>query len=163
MTRTACTIVLLVVAPALCAAKPALKVEPAYPTVGRPATVTLTGVAEAPKGLRLKVTYRPASQTEETDDMGELGATGVRWTPTSPGVTKIAAVAPGVQSGGAGGGSKKVKPVATVTISTRYASAPVSGILVMLIAGLLLFGGAAWSMRVAMRGPNTERPMPYDT
>jgi hypothetical protein len=138
--------------PALCAAKPALKVDPSYPTVGQPATVTLTGVAEAQKGLTIKVTYRPASQTAKTDDVGEPDARGaVKWTPRSPGVTRIAAVVTG-----------KKKPVATVTVSTRFASAPITGILVMLIAGLVLFGCAGWSIRVAMR-KGTDRPMPMDT
>lgn len=141
--RATSTIVLAVVlglaGTAWSGAKPTLEVVPAYPRVGEPATVTLKGAEGS--NVRLQVTYRPGSQTEVTEQLGAFKTGTARWMPGSPGVTRLTALVAGQK-----------KPLASVTVSTRFPSAPLAGITVMVVAALVLFGGVVLSMRAALRG-----------
>ena len=41
-------------------------------------------------------------------------------------------------------------------LSVRFAELPTAGLLVLIVAGLILFGGAAWAMRMLLsEGPAT--------
>ena len=97
------------------------------PVVGRPMMLTFDAPVDT-----LKVTYRPNSVAAFTDEIVLGGATETEFTPAHPGIIQVAA-----------GDEKK-------SLSVRFVSPPISGILVMLLAGIVLFGGAALSMRMLL-------------
>ena len=118
---------------AVLAAAPALaqiSTEPAAPVRGEPVTVTLAEPAD-----ELLVTYRPSSgiAVEETVPVSGGRAT---WTPNRAGVVLLA-TADG----------------ATRNVSVRFDRTPVSGLLILIVAGLVLFGGASFAMRALLSGP----------
>lgn len=121
-------------------AAPSIAVEPPYPVLGQPAVVTL---AEAPEGeWRLVATYRPNSLITRDEPVGAPGPDGrIEWTPTAPGITQLAFVS----------GEKGAKPAASRNVAVRFTGLPLTGLLVFLFAGTLLFGGAAYSIRLVMR------------
>ncbi|MCZ7583031.1 MAG: hypothetical protein M5R36_06680 [Deltaproteobacteria bacterium] len=89
--------------------------------------------------LELRVTYRPNSQTAETVTVGAFSAAGtVAWTPQYAGITQLDAVP----------AAPDAKPVATKNVATRFDGFPLRGMIVMLLAGVILFGGMAWSIYV---------------
>ena len=111
-----------------------------FPVRGTPVEVRLSGPAGG-ESYTLTVTYRPNSETAMTEEIGTFSPDGrVLWTPLDAGITSL----------GVAGGDGAV--VATKNVAVRFDSVPVSGILVFLFAGLLLFGGATVSMRRALEG-----------
>lgn len=133
--------VFLVPADTLVADEPAppprgLVVEPEQPTAGVPARVTF----DAPIDVLL-VTYRPGSAPlARTDTLRAGGATSVEVTFEQAGVARIALP---------GGPSRNV--------SVRFARAPLGGIAVLVVAGLILFGGAAFAMAKMLESPPPGR------
>ncbi|MEL6616473.1 MAG: hypothetical protein AAFQ43_12095 [Bacteroidota bacterium] len=111
------------------------------PVVGQPLTLTFGEPADT-----LTVTYRPGS-VASTDDVIVLGGvTSTEWTPEAAGVVQVAV------------------GEASQSLSVRYENAPASGLLVMVLAGLVLFGGAAFAMRSMMGGSTSEgHTFPMDT
>jgi hypothetical protein len=98
---------------------------------------------EGIKGSTLKVVYRPNSETSVEQDAGPFLSDGsIVWTPEHPGIASLVVL----NAQGEAIGSKDV--------AIRFSGIPAFGILVMLFAGLLLFGGAGWSLVLALR------PMP---
>jgi len=105
--------------------------------VSEPVTVTLAAPAEA-----LTVTYRPNSSIETVETIPARGEQTVSWTPAQAGVVALSA---------GGSGSRNV--------SVRYQRVPAGGIVVLLIAGCLLFGGAIFAFRKLFQdGPPPSRP-----
>jgi hypothetical protein len=85
----------------------------------------------------LLVTYRAGSDLlAETDTLTATGG-AVTWTPRQAGVVALT-----VPSEGA----------ATQNVSVRFRSTPASGIGVLLAAGFILFGGAAFAFRKLFEG-----------
>ena len=120
---------LFAAAPALAGAK--LTVTPAHPTVGHAATVQLEedGTALDPAACTLVPTYRPNSATRKAGKALSFDASGrLDFTPTAPGIVSLAATC-------------GEKPVASVNVAVRFADVPRAGLAVMLVAGLVLFGG----------------------
>lgn len=99
--------------------------SPETPVVGEPLTVTLPEAADA-----LTVTYRPNSTIPHAEVIPTNGRTTVSWTPTNAGVVALSV------------------GTASMNTSVRYQSAPLSGIFVLLAAGLILFGGAIFAFRL---------------
>ncbi|MBN2490053.1 MAG: hypothetical protein JXQ29_04305 [Planctomycetes bacterium] len=121
-------------------ADPVLTLAAAFPVVGSQQVVRLEGAAE-PGALRLKVVYRPNSATVREVVVGGFDAAGtIRWHPEAPGITLLIAETAGGES------------VCQKRVAVCFASTPVSGIIVMVLAGLLLFGGASISLVLALRG-----------
>ena len=123
----------LLVLLAVLAAVPALaqiSTEPAAPVRGEPVTVTLGAPAD-----ELLVTYRPNSgiAVEETVPVSGTRAT---WTPSRAGVVSLA-----------------TPDGTSQNVSVRFDETPVSGLLILIVAGLVLFGGAAFAMRALLSGP----------
>jgi hypothetical protein len=113
----------------------------AYPVLGESMTVMLDGVHD-PSGASLWVVYRPNSQTVDADTkpIGYFSDEGkITWTPRAPGIATIT-----VRD------SESVE-IATLNVAICFSSTPASGILVMVLAGLLLFGGAILSLRLALK------------
>lgn len=125
----------------------------AYPLRGEPARVTVTGEDGRPlAGAVVEVVYRPNSQTSHTDLLPPTGADGtVVWTPTDAGIVALTA-----HQGSADG------PVlASLHVAVRYGGFPASGIAVMSVAGLILFGGAAYGF-AKLLGPDGGRLPPAE-
>lgn len=135
-----------------------------FPLRGEEVIVTVTDdrnfAERALKEVKLEestvtATYRPSSETAATEDLGTLDASGqVAWTPTDAGIVTLA-VHP------AEGEGEPDATLATTDLSVRYGGFPPAGLLIMVIAGLLLFGGAAVGMALLLRDPlhaPTEEP-----
>ena len=113
--------------------------EDAYPILGEKTKVTLEG-GELPDKATLTVTYRPNSATSHETTVGTFNAGhSIVWKPESPGITTLIVK-------DAGG-----KKLASKNVAVCFPSAPASGIAIMLLAGTVLFGGAAYSLRNALR------------
>jgi hypothetical protein len=92
--------------------------------VGTPVTVTLPAGADT-----LLVTYRPNSAIATTDAIPATGGQ-VAWTPADAGVVALAVP----------GGARE-------TVSVRFQDTPAAGMLVLVLAGTILFGGAIFAFR----------------
>ncbi len=113
---------------------PAITVEHKFPTVGKTTTITLTTPADA-----ITITYRPDAPTvEKHETLPTNGANEIQWQPLYAGVVKIQAGA------------------ASKDISVQFDGLPISGILMMLIAALILFGGAGRFLYLLMSTPPEE-------
>ncbi len=84
------------------------------------------------------INYRPNSQVTKTKYLIGNKSTSFDWTPERAGVVAIQA---GNQS---------------TTVSVRFPGASKSGIAIMLLAAVLLFGGATFAFRLLMRGKSVE-------
>ena len=115
-----------------------LKTTETYPTVDAACEVSLEG-HDAPHTVELTVVYRPNSATTVEAVIGTFSADGtLSWTPDQPGITTLVAAGP------------DGKKVASRAVATRFSDTPIAGVVVMLLAGLLLFGGAGYSLRRAL-------------
>jgi hypothetical protein len=122
-----------------------------------PAAAQITASTEAPvRGEPIQltfdapvdtftVTYRPGAVTATSESIATGGLTTVTWTPERAGVVQI----------GADG--------ATQNLSVRFTRAPIPGLLVMLVAGLVLFGGAAGAMSLMLRGDSLPDEPRFDS
>lgn len=112
-----------------------IRVDQLHPTVGAKATITVTGVDGLPvDGAVVHVVYLPNSKVERQVEVGTTGADGrLEWAPEAAGVVRLVA-------GEAG----------SVTAAVRFDGVPASGLLVLVLAGALLFGGVAFAFRRLM-------------
>lgn len=109
------------------------------PIRGQKIVVRLTGV-EDPSQWQLTMTYRPNSATEKTTPPTSFGADGLlRLTPQSSGIVALTAKGPGE------------KDKISFNIAVRFPSPPISGIIILLFAGTILFGGAGYSLLRAIK------------
>jgi hypothetical protein len=123
--------------------------ERAYPLRGEPARVTVRGDDGAPlAGAVVETLYRPNSQTTHAAWLAPTDAAGTTtWTPEDAGIVALIA-----HQGAADG------PVlASLDVTVRFGGFPASGLAVMIVAGLILFGGAAVGF-VRLLGPGGEPP-----
>lgn len=110
------------------------------PEEGKPMTVSLTGAEAA--GASLAVLYRPNSATEKYDEAGPFvldEAGRVEWTPRFPGIATLTVT------------DSQAQVLAAKDVAIRFSAVPVAGITVMILAGILLFGGAGYSLVLALR------------
>lgn len=108
------------------AAQEIVSVSPEIPVRDEPVRVTFSAAVDT-----ATVTYRPGAITASTETYTP-GASTFEFTPTRAGVVSVAAAG------------------ASQNLSVRFQSAPASGILVMLFAGLILFGGAGIALRALL-------------
>lgn len=120
-----------------------ISVLPERLVVGDQATLTFDAPVES-----VITTYRPNSAIPVVDTLVVGGFTSVRWTPERAGVVRVAVP---------GGASRN--------LSVRFAALPLAGLFVLIAAGLILFGGAAWAMRKLLSDgpPRTLPEMRPDT
>jgi hypothetical protein len=120
-----------------------IDVLPRVLVVGDKATLTFDAPVQS-----LVLTYRPNSAIPLVDTVAVGGFTSIRWTPEQAGVVRVAVP---------GGPSRN--------LSVRFAALPVAGIVVLILAGLILFGGAAWAMTKLLSGgmPHTLPEVRPDT
>lgn len=116
-----------------------LVLEKDFATVGEP--IAITYEAENSKELLLQVTYRPNSETEKREKPRSFEEGGrLMWTPTEPGLATLTVMNKGGES------------LASLEIGVCFSETPAWGIIVMVLAGLLLFGGAGFSLVIALKG-----------
>lgn len=131
-------LLLLLAAPL--AAQDVVSITPEQPTRGEPVTVTFSAPVDS-----VTVTYRPGAITAHRE-MFAPGSAAFEFTPSRAGVVSVAA----------GDASR--------SLSVRFRGTPVSGLLVMVLAGLVLFGGAAVSLRALLAdGHEIDPTMRPDT
>lgn len=120
------------------------------PLRGEPVAVTVRDAGGVPiAGARLEAHYRPNSQTAFREPLPPTDAAGrTEWTPRDAGIVTVEMLDP------AGGPA-----TASVNTAVRFGRFPLRGIVVMALAGLLLFGGAGFGMRMLLaEGPPTVEP-----
>ena len=150
MKKMVFTAVLLVAMVAPCSAVE-LVFEDDFPIVGRSETVTVKGAA-TDVSLLLWVIYSPNSETSTEEEIGVVPTTGkVTWTPSRSG---IATVSVRSDDGGA---------VASENVAILFSKTPMAGLMVMIFAGILLFGGAGITMRLVLSSGVPEQPRRIDT
>lgn len=120
-----------------------------FPTVGRSTLIHVrNSLGRSVEGALISITYRPESQVEKTVSLGATNNAGiVRWTPGDAGVVTISAAWTEADS---------TAGAATSNISVKFASAPASGIAIMILAGLLLLGGSIIRFARLLREPGDE-------
>lgn len=122
------------------AAQDIVDVAPDAPVRGEPVRVTFSAPADT-----VRITYRPGAITASSETFTPRSAT-FEFVPARAGVVAVAA----------GGTSQN--------LSVRFQRAPGAGIVVMVLAGLILFGGAIVSLRVLMSGdPEVDPALRPDT
>ena len=104
-----------------------VSITPEQPRRGEPVTVTFSAPADS-----VVVTYRPGAVTA-TSETFTPGAAAFEFLPKRAGVVSVAA---------AGGDGQ--------SLSVRFRGAPLSGVIVMVLAGLILFGGAGLALRALL-------------
>ncbi|MCA8972879.1 MAG: hypothetical protein KDC95_24050 [Planctomycetes bacterium] len=106
-----------------------------FPVVGTEVRVSLEGAGDASS---LVVLYRPNSKTsvEQSVAISDGRAT---WIPTSPGLASLDLL------------DHDKTSLAKRTVSIRFAETSYVGLAVMILAAVLLFGGAAISIRALLR------------
>jgi hypothetical protein len=105
-----------------------------YPLIGEEVVITVSN-----DELELLVTYRPNSAISQMDTLKRESPTAeFYWDPVSAGVVNLSS----------GDISKNV--------SVRFEKVSTGGILVMLIAGIILLGGATFSLIAMMRKKSIE-------
>jgi len=87
---------------------------------------------------KFRVVYRPNTKIEETVELGTAADKRYRFTPKVAGLLNLVAYV-------------GAEAVATKTLSVRFASTLGVGLVVMLFAALVLFGGALVSIRALLR------------
>ncbi len=127
---------------------PAVVADDPFPLRGETTEIRVEGADGRPlAGVALRARYRPNSETAHTAEMGVTDAAGrVEWTPDDAGVVLLEA-------------GDAAAPIAQHRVSVRFGGFPPLGLLVMVVAAALLFGGAALGFWWLMRGPE---PLPTD-
>ena len=103
-----------------------VSVEPTAPTRGVPVTVTFDRPVDS-----VRVVYRPSAVTADTV-VFTPGAASFTFSPERAGIVSV------------GSGD------AAQSLSVRYVGVPIGGLVVMVLAGLILFGGATIALRALL-------------
>lgn len=110
-----------------------------FPQVGVDQEVALSGV-DHPELLSLWVVYSPNSETQEEAEIGRLSESGeIAWNPSRFGIATLSAR------------DESGSTIASANVAIVYSSTPLSGVFVMIFAGVLLFGGAVVSLTLVLR------------
>lgn len=117
-----------------------IKLSTDKPVEGETLTITLNQPVR-----ELIITYRPNSSVIRRDTLrADTPATAFNWTPEQAGVVALAA------------------GDATSNVSVRFQGLSWGGILVMIIAAGILFGGATFAFRTMFRDEEEDGTMDYD-
>ncbi len=117
-----------------------------FPTENEPVQVKVTDSSGEPvAGAQIVVTYRPGSRVSREEAVGQSNAVGsIDWTPSDAGLATITATWPGTDD---------TRATATTTVSVRFQGAPLDGILIMIVAGLVLAVGSVVRIYRLLRAP----------
>jgi hypothetical protein len=116
------------------------------PIIGQTVQLTVLAGGSPLRGARVRAVYRPNSSTTSTEHLAPTDDAGtVFWTPSAAGPVNLQAWAPAV--------AEDAPPAVTVAVAVRYGGFPLSGLVIMLLAGALLLGGAIFGMTMLLRAP----------
>jgi hypothetical protein len=117
-----------------------------YPEQDKPARIQVTDSdGNLVPGASVAVTYRPGSKVSKTAEVGRTADDGaVEWTPQDAGIATITA---------SWTGSGEATVTASRTVSVRFSSPPMEGILIMIVAGVLLIVGSIVRIYKLLRAP----------
>lgn len=145
----------LLLAPAA-SAELAISAADERPLRGETVRLTVTDDGTPAAGALVVAVYRPASNTVHRQELTPVDASGtVLWTPTDAGPVTLQVWPPGSDP------SADRQPATTLTVAVRFGTFPPSGLLIMIVAGVLLFGGAIaafWILLQPTSHPPTEEP-----
>jgi hypothetical protein len=110
-----------------------------FPTVGKETVITLSEPVD-----ELAITYQPDAPVARTVRLATNGALEVPWVPAKAGVVKIAAV------NGDG----------VAEVSVKFDGTPMLGVVIFIVAGIILFGGASLSMYSIFARREEEAELP---
>ncbi|HHI81477.1 MAG TPA: hypothetical protein ENK02_16060 [Planctomycetes bacterium] len=113
--------------------------EDSFPVVGKPSMVSSE---KMPKAGRLRVTYRPRSAVSHVEKI-DMPNGKVLWTPQAPGIVLLEV---GTMAPDEDGKKVQFKSLGKKVVSVRSQSSTL-GFMIMVLAGLILFGGASISIR----------------
>ena len=126
-------------------------VDGGFPTVGEPMELSVSDVG-TPENHRLQVVYAPSSETQTAEEIGRFSTEGtIAWNPARFGIATLTVM------------DDAGETVATENVAILPAETPAGGVLVMVFAGILLFGGAGWSLRSVLASGVPEQLPPKDT
>jgi len=91
------------------------------------------------------VTYRPGSNVEIQEVLDAGGERTVSWTPLRAGVVRVTTAE------------------SSETLSVRFDRTPLPGVLVMVVAGLILFGGMVYALRKLLASDDVSPDFAADT
>lgn len=140
MCRAGCLLLALLAAGP--AAAQSIQLNQPFPLQGTPVMLMVTGEdGELLAGVELSALYRPNSETSHTEVIGTTDFAGqVQWTPTAAGIVTLSA-------------GPSSEPVASANVAVRFGAFPPQGLAIMLLAGVLLFGGAGLGFARMLGGP----------
>jgi hypothetical protein len=128
-----------------------IAVDGSFPIVGEPMVLSVSDVGR-PENHTLRVVYAPNSETQTVEEIGRLSADGtIAWNPERFGIATLTVT------------DDAGSTVATENVAILPAETPAGGVLVMIFAGILLFGGAGWSLRSVLASGVPEQLPPKDT
>ncbi len=132
----ALALVILCFAAVTAAAADDIRASEAFPTCGRPTVVYVTTSGGVPvSDAQVTVVYRPGSEVESTETLGTTDPSGkIPWTPLEPGIACL----------GACWSDSTGDHVPTANISIRFDRVRADGLVVAILAGLILYGTAAF-------------------
>lgn len=121
------------------AAQPEITTDEVYPVRGQQVTVFVTDGGEPVAGALIEVLYRPNSSTSFTEMLQPADESGVTsWTPRDAGLANLSLMGP-------------EGPVASSSVSIRFVRFEARGWIIMVFAGIFLFGGAALGIVTLLR------------
>lgn len=111
-----------------------------FPTEGQAISVIVQDAVGVPVvGATVSAVYRPGSSVESESVVGTSSTGGqLTWTPQIAGIATLQAT--WTDDDG-------TETTMATNVSIKFASAPISGVLIMVLAGLLLVGGSLWRIR----------------
>jgi len=121
---------------------------PSIPTQGETVRVVFTDAEGAPvAGALVRAVYRPQSEVERTEEIGTTDAAGlVSWTPTGAGIVNLEAV-PAAD-----------RTAVSRSIPVRFRGIPLTGLVILLLAGLILYGSVFRGFRSLTAAPPPALP-----
>ena len=127
-----------------------LSIADERPLRGEPVRLTVSAGAVPAPGALVEAIYRPNSSTTYREPLPPADSSGtVFWTPRDAGpVTLEVRLAADLET----------PPATSRTVAVRYPGFPPSGLAIMLLAGVLLLGGAALGFVMLLTGPRAKLP-----
>jgi hypothetical protein len=96
-------------------------------------------------GATVEVTYRPGSSVEQLEQIGTSAEDGaIYWVPAEAGIATINAT---------WAGPDQSQITASTSVSVRFRSAPLGGIVIMIAAGVVLVIGSVFRIFNLLRAP----------
>ena len=128
-----------------------ISIDDEFPVVGESMVVSVSDLDGA-ENHTLRVVYSPNSETQTDEEIGRFSSDGtVAWTPGRFGIATLTVT------------DENGETAAAENVAVLPAETPAGGVLVMIFAGILLFGGAATSLRSVLASGVPDQLPPKDT